>query len=181
MESIVGARVEATASAGESRDSVTTLVPTIPFFSPNSTVSMDMEVLSPNSAILDKTRELCTLVLGSTEYQENLKKVSAFFNDDDAQNRYHEFNELGKMLHQKQEAGALTNADVKKFDTQRDALKADPITGGFMEAEKTLNGIVAQISELVGKSLELGRVAEPEDLADEGCCGGGGGGGCGCG
>ncbi|MDA8908946.1 MAG: YlbF family regulator [Verrucomicrobiales bacterium] len=136
-----------------------------------------MEVLSPNSAILDKTRELCTLILQSGEYQENVSKIETFFRNDDAQASYKEFAALGETLHQKQQAGLLSDEDVAGYDEKLKALKADPVTGEFMEAEQTLNGIVAQISKTVGKTLELGRLPEPEDMEEGGCCGGGG---CGC-
>lgn len=136
-----------------------------------------MEVLSPNSAILDKTRELCTLILQSGEYQENVSKIETFFKNDDAQASYKEFAELGETLHQKQQAGLLSDEDVAGYDEKLKALKADSVTGEFMEAEQTLNGIVAQISKTVGKTLELGRLPEPEDMEEGGCCGGGG---CGC-
>lgn len=139
-----------------------------------------MEVLSPNSAILDKTRELCSMILQSNEYQENVSKIQRFAKNEEAQVAYREFAELGETLQQKQQAGLLTDEDVAGFDEKMAALKADPITGEFMEAEQTLNGMVAQISKTVGKTLELGRLPEPEDLEDSGCCGGGGGGGCGC-
>ena len=120
-----------------------------------------MEVLSPNSAILDKTRELCTLILQSGEYQENVSKIETFFRNDDAQASYKEFAALGETLHQKQQAGLLSDEDVAGYDEKLKALKADPVTGEFMEAEQTLNGIVAQISKTVGKTLELGRLPEP--------------------
>jgi cell fate (sporulation/competence/biofilm development) regulator YlbF (YheA/YmcA/DUF963 family) len=136
-----------------------------------------MEVLSPNSAILDKTRELCTLILQSGEYQENVSKIETFFKNEDAQASYKEFAALGETLHQKQQAGLLSDEDVAGYDEKLKALKADPVTGEFMEAEQTLNGIVAQISKTVGKTLELGRLPEPEDMEEGGCCGGGG---CGC-
>ena len=50
-----------------------------------------METLSPNSAILDKTRELCTLILQSGEYRDNVSKIDAFFNDKAAQSAYRNF------------------------------------------------------------------------------------------
>ncbi|MDF1823144.1 MAG: YlbF family regulator [Verrucomicrobiales bacterium] len=136
-----------------------------------------MEVLSPNSAILDKTRELCSLILQSGEYQENVSKIEAFFKNEEAQSSYKEFVALGESLHQKQQAGALSDEDVAGYDEKLKALKADSVTGAFMQAEETLNGMVAQISKTVGKTLELGRLPEPEDMEEGGCCGGGG---CGC-
>lgn len=137
-----------------------------------------MEVLSPNSAILEKTRELCSLILSSGEYQENVSKITTFFENKEAQKAYREFNEFGEQLHQKQQAGILTDNDVSAYDLKMKALKEDPVTSAFMEAEQALNGIVAQISKTVGKTLELGRLPEPEDMEDDGCCSSGG---CGCG
>lgn len=136
-----------------------------------------MEVLSPNSAILDKTRELCSLILQSGEYTENVEKIEAFFADDDAQATYREFAALGETLHQKQHEGSLTQEDITGYEEKLAELKENPIAADFMNAEETLNGIVKQISTHVGKTLELGRLPEPEDLESGGCCGGG----CGCG
>jgi len=136
-----------------------------------------MATLSPNSAVLDKTRELCTLILQSGEYTENVSRIETFFQDEEAQASYREFAALGEELHQKQQAGTLSDTDVANYDAKLNALKAHPVTGGFMEAEATLNGIVQQVSKYVGKSLELGRLPEPEDLDDGGCCNSGG---CGC-
>jgi cell fate (sporulation/competence/biofilm development) regulator YlbF (YheA/YmcA/DUF963 family) len=135
-----------------------------------------MEILSPNSAILDKTRELCTLILQSGEYRDNVSKIDAFFNDKSAQSAYRNFSKLGESLHQKQHAGELTQADIDGYDKEMAALRDNPVTAAFMDAEETLNGIVSQVSKLVGKSLELGRLPEPEELSD-GCCNSGG---CGC-
>ena len=136
-----------------------------------------METLSPNSAILEKTRELCSLILQSSEYQENVTKIDAFFKNDEAQATYREFAQLGEELHQKQQGGALEQSDIEGYEAKLAALKEDPITGAFMGAEENLNGIVQQVSKTVGKTLELGRLPEPEDLEESGCCSSGG---CGC-
>ncbi|MEM9017037.1 MAG: YlbF family regulator [Verrucomicrobiota bacterium] len=136
-----------------------------------------METLSPNSAVFEKTRELCSLLLSSGEYKENVAKIKTFFENEEAQASYREFASLGEELQQKQQAGLLSDDDIAKYDEKLQALKADPISGDFMSAEETLNAIVQQISKHVGKTLELGRLPDPEDLDDGGCCGGGG---CGC-
>ncbi len=136
-----------------------------------------MEVLSPNSAILDKTRELCSLILQSGEYQENVAKIEAFFKDEEAQESYRAFAKLGEEMHAKQQDGELQQSDVDHYEAQLAALKENPTTGDFMEAEAALNGIVQQIAKQVGKTLELGHLPTPEDLEDGGCCSSGG---CGC-
>lgn len=136
-----------------------------------------METLSPNSAILEKTRELCSLILQSGEYKENVEKIDAFFSDESAQASYREFASLGESLHEKQQGGTLTQADVEGYEAKLKTLKENPVTGAFMQAEESLNGMVKQISKTVGKTLELGRLPEPEDLEEGGCCSSGG---CGC-
>ncbi|MEM9281892.1 MAG: YlbF family regulator [Verrucomicrobiota bacterium] len=144
-----------------------------------------MEVLSPNSAILEKTRELCSLILQSGEYQENVAKIETFFSTDGAQEKYRSFAALGEELHEKQQAGTITEADISGYEASLQELKSNEVTSNFMDAEASLNGMLSQISKLVGKTLELGRLPNPDDL-DSGCCGGGGGGGgnsgggCGC-
>jgi cell fate (sporulation/competence/biofilm development) regulator YlbF (YheA/YmcA/DUF963 family) len=139
-----------------------------------------METLSPNSAILEKTRELCTLILQSGEYQENVAKIEAFFADDDAQTDYRAFAKLGEDLHQKQQAGEITEDDITGYETKLNEIKSNEVTSSFMNAEEALNSMASQISKQVGKTLELGRLPTPEDLEGGGCCGGGSCGGDSC-
>jgi len=136
-----------------------------------------METLSLNSAIIEKTRELCSLVLDSADYKENVVKIEAFFADEEAQKSYREFSSLGQELHQKQHAGELTEEDISGYEAKKAALGENPVISGFMESESHLNSIVQQVAKHVGKTLELGRLPEPEDLQDSGCCSEGG---CGC-
>ena len=132
-----------------------------------------METLSPNSAILEKTRELCTLILQSGEYQENVAKIEAFFADDGAQADYRAFAKLGEDLHHKQQAGEITEDDITGYETKLNEIKSNEVTSNFMNAEEALNSMASQISKQVGKTLELGRLPTPEDLESGGCCGGG--------
>ena len=136
-----------------------------------------METLSLNSAVLEKTRELCSLILQSGEYKENVAKIETFFHDEEAQAQYRSFAELGEELHQKQQAGTITQDDVQGYEGKLESLKENSVTADFMDAEGTLNGMVQQISKQIGKTLELGRLPEPEDLEESGCCSSGG---CGC-
>ncbi len=136
-----------------------------------------METLSLNSAVIEKTRELCSLILESSDYKENVVKIEAFFADDDAQKAYRSFSELGQELHQKQHAGELSEEDVKGYEEQKATLHGNPVIDGFMQSETVLNSIVQQVAKHVGKTLELGHLPEPEDLQESDCCSSGG---CGC-
>lgn len=136
-----------------------------------------MDTLPLNSAIAGKTRELCALLLESPDYKSNVAKIETFFGDESAQQQYRDFAELGEQLQQKQHAGELTQPDVDLYQEKEAALREHPVAGPFLEAESQLNDLAKQISKHVAKTLELGRVPGPEDLAEDGCCGGGG---CGC-
>jgi len=141
---------------------------------------METTALPLNSSIIEKTRDLCSLILTSPEYKGNLEKIEAFFADVSAQQSYREFSQLGELLNEKQHAGELTQDDVANYEKKQSELRENPVVDGFMSAEESLNAIARQISQHVGKSLELGRLPDPEDFDSSGCCGGGGGGGCGC-
>jgi len=137
------------------------------------------QVLAPNSAILEKTRELCSLILQSSEYKENAAKVEAFFKDHAAQASYQKFVALGESMGQKQRGGTLTQTEIDKFNDELEKIEAHPVTGPFMAAEEVLNGILRQVSRHVGKTLELGHLPTPDDLVESGgCCGSGGCGSC---
>lgn len=138
---------------------------------------METTTLPLNSAILEKTRELCTLILGSPEYKGNLAKIEAFFKDEAAQDSYRAFSQLGQEMHTKQHAGELTQDDISNYDKKQEELRGNALTNDFMNAEEGLNNIAREISQHVGKSLELGRLPDPEDFESSGgCCGGSGGG-----
>ena len=93
-----------------------------------------MEVLSPNSVILEKTRELCSLILQSGEYKENVTKIEAFFSNEEAQVEYRSFAKLGEDLHQKQHAGEITDEDIASYEAKLAELKSTEVTAEFMGA-----------------------------------------------
>jgi len=138
---------------------------------------MQTQTLPLNSAAIEKTRELCTLILESDSYRDQVARIEGFFEDDAAQQQYRDFSQLGQELHQKQQEGALTEDDIALYERKQSELNGNETVAGFMEAESVLNGIVKEVSRFVGKSLELGRLPEPEDLDSGECCNSGG---CGC-
>ena len=143
---------------------------------------MRMTLLADNSTILIKTKELCAEIAGHPVFLQHQARIESFLDDDAARTQYKDAHELGEQLHQKQHAGLeLGTAEIKAFETARDALFGNPIACEFMEAQHSLETLRKEITKLVGMTLELGRVPTEEDLAEAGggCCGGGGG-GCGC-
>ena len=58
---------------------------------------------------------------------------------------------------------------------QREALLGNPVARGFLDAQEELNSIQESIQSHVAKTLELGRLPQPEDFEGGSC-----GHGCGC-
>jgi cell fate (sporulation/competence/biofilm development) regulator YlbF (YheA/YmcA/DUF963 family) len=129
-----------------------------------------------------KIRDLCEAILADPGYQSLMARVDAFLDNESAKEQYRAATELGHELQQKQRAGMeLQDAEVMLFEKQRDALFDNSIIREFISAQRELGDMQSSLTAWVEKTIELGRLPEPEDLADSGggCCGGGGG-GCGC-
>ena len=142
-----------------------------------------MNLLADDSAVMAKTKELCSAIADDPEYKELLGKVERFLEDDAARLMYQGVHERGEELHQKQHAGLeLSEVEIRDFESARDTLMQNPVAKEFMDAQQDLQSVQVAIGKFVGMTLELGRVPSAEDLQsqDDGCCGGGGGGGCGC-
>lgn len=142
-----------------------------------------MNILEDSSAVMDKTRELCSAIVDDSDFGTLQKDVEAFFANDEARDGFRKVQEWGDELNQKQQAGLeLADAEIKDFETARESLFANPVAANFLNAQQTLQAVQQSIGQYVGMTLELGRVPTTEDFAaqNDGCCGGGGGGGCGC-
>lgn len=127
-----------------------------------------------------KLRELCQAILVEPDYQSLMARVDSFLDNESAKDQYRAATELGQELQQKQRAGIeLPDAEVMFFEKQRDALFDNSIIREFISAQRELADMRSRLTTWIEKTIELGRLPEPEDLAEHGggCCGGG----CGCG
>ena len=138
-----------------------------------------MSAVAEESAIIAKTQELCAEIVADPSFRANQAKVERFLADDAARLQYQSVHERGDELAHKQRAGIeLSKSEVKEFEAARDALFANEVARDFLEAQRELEQIQAEIGKYVGATIELGRVATAEDISESGgCCGGG----CGCG
>ncbi|MGC4015262.1 MAG: YlbF family regulator [Luteolibacter sp.] len=140
-----------------------------------------MSILSEDSSVISKTKELCAQIVAEPRYKELQNQVERFLDDDASRLQDQSVHERGEELHQKQHAGVqLGAAEIREFESARDALFQNEIARGFLEAQRELESIQQTIGKYIGMTLELGRVPESEDFAEaeDGCCGGHGGGGC---
>lgn len=128
-------------------------------------------------AVLEKTRELCAALAAEPGIISIRQRINAFIQDDRSREQYETLMATGQRLQEKQQrAQPLSAEEIEEFERQRDALLANPIARGFLEAQDELHSLQDSIHQHITKTLELGRVPEPEDFEDGSC-----GPGCGCG
>lgn len=141
-----------------------------------------MSIVAEDSAVIEKTKELCAQIASDPAFLKLQSDVERFLADDSARLQYQSVHERGEELHHKQHAGVELGAtEIREFESARDALFENEIARDFLSAQRELETLQKQIGKYVGGTIELGRVPTEEELADKGgCCGGGGGGGGGC-
>lgn len=131
----------------------------------------------PTDNLIDlKTRELCEAIVAQPDFLAAQRRVEAFMANDQARSHYESVVNKGQELHEKQHrAEPLNGEEIAAFEKDREALLANPVARGFMEAQEELHDLQHSIQKQIKKTLELGRVPTAEDL-EEGSCGHG----CGC-
>lgn len=128
-------------------------------------------------AVLEKTRELCAALAAEPGVISIRQRINAFIADDQSRSQYEALMLTGQRLQEKQQrALPLSIEEIQEFERQRDALLANPVARGFLEAQDELHRLQESIQQHITKTLELGRVPESQDF-EEGDCGPG----CGCG
>lgn len=136
-----------------------------------------MQIISEESAIIQKTKELCQAILDHPDYHSMRRQIDTFLTDDAAKAQYQLVSEKGEFLNHKQQQGVtLTDEEINEFERERDVLFKNPIARGFLNAQQELHKVQESVSQYVAKTFELGRVPETDDF-DSGSCGPS----CGCG
>ena len=138
-----------------------------------------MPLTAENSAILDKTRELCQSIVEHPDYQSLRKNIDSFLANDQARNEYQSLVEKSEELNHKQHQGVrLSQQEISEFESQREKVVNNPLSAEFIRAQQQMHEMQESIGRFVSKTFELGRVPADEEL--EGGGGGCGHGGCGC-
>lgn len=128
------------------------------------------------SSVLDKTRELCDAILGDNAFVAARQNIDAFMADEPAQKQYEALMQKGQALQEKQERSLpLSGEEISEFEKQREAILANPVARGFMDAQEQLHEIQETVQKHVSKTLQLGRIPQSEDFGGGSC-----GHGCGC-
>lgn len=135
-----------------------------------------MTTQTNGNTVLEKTRELCAAIVAEPKMISIRERISTFMADDKSRTEYESLMTKGQALQEKQQRSlSLAGEEIFEFERQRDALLANPVATGFLDAQQELHEIQESIHKHISKTLELGRVPAPEDLEEDSC-----GHGCGC-
>ena len=136
-----------------------------------------MTLQATETAVVQKTRELCETLTRQPEFQQIRQRIDAFMASDEAKSQYQNLFEKREFLEHKQQTGAkVTEAEIDEFNKQRDALVNNPIARGFLDAQEEMHKVQETVGQYVAKTFELGRLPTEADF-DSGSCGPS----CGCG
>lgn len=129
-----------------------------------------------NSEVMQKTRELCEMIIARPEFRSIQARVDAFAADTEARELYESIVEKSEELQGRQESGQpIDDGEMESFDGLRKRLVENPVARAFMEAREEAHDMQMSVRRYISKTFELGRLPGAEDL--EGGCGSHG---CGC-
>jgi cell fate (sporulation/competence/biofilm development) regulator YlbF (YheA/YmcA/DUF963 family) len=129
-----------------------------------------------DTAVQQKTRELCEAILAEPAVTAIRQRIDTFMADGLSRSQYETLMMKGQALQEKQQRSLpLSGEEISEFEREREAILNNPVARGFLDAQEELNQLQESIQTQVAKTLELGRLPQPEDL-DSGSCGHG----CGC-
>jgi cell fate (sporulation/competence/biofilm development) regulator YlbF (YheA/YmcA/DUF963 family) len=135
-----------------------------------------MQTTLEETAINQKTRELCQAILEDPAMQSIRQRVEAFNADDQSRALLDGLMAKGQALSEKQRmALAVSDEEADDFEKHRAAVFANPVTRAFLDAQEEMHQVQESVQKYISKTLELGRMPGPDDLS-EGSCGHG----CGC-
>ncbi len=135
-----------------------------------------MQLISTESAIVVKTRELCQTILDQPDFQTLRGQIDAFMADGLAKSQYQQVVEKGELLNHKQNTGQpLSSEEIADFEENREALVNNPVARDFLDAQQAMHKLQESVDQYLAKTFELGRVPGADEF-ESGSCGHG----CGC-
>jgi len=143
-----------------------------------ATIEMDrfMETMTENSAILEKTKELCQAILDEPNIRSIRERMNVFMGDEQARSLYDGLVTKGQALQQKQQLSMpVSGEEMADFEQHRTALFNNPVARGFLDAQEEMHQVQESVQHYVSKTLELGRLPTDEEINGGSC-----GHGCGC-
>jgi cell fate (sporulation/competence/biofilm development) regulator YlbF (YheA/YmcA/DUF963 family) len=132
-----------------------------------------MQTTFEDTPVIQKTKELCQVILDQPNVQSIRQRIDAFMGDGKTREEYDGLVNKGQALEQKQKMSEpLTRDEIDDFEQHRDALLQNPVARAFLDAQEELHEVQKSVHQYVRKTLELGRLPTDEEVT--GPCGQGG-------
>lgn len=132
---------------------------------------MKLTIQTDNSPILQKTKELCQIILDQPAYQEMRAAITAFVSNAELTEQYKNLCDQQETLHAKYESGQdVTDEEMKAFETLEHAFLNNPQAQAFIDVQQKMHKTEKTITQYIHKTFELGRVPTSEDF-ESGSCG----------
>jgi cell fate (sporulation/competence/biofilm development) regulator YlbF (YheA/YmcA/DUF963 family) len=129
-----------------------------------------MDSTVKESAIIQKTLELCQVITDQPDFQSLKGKLDAFMSDELLKFEFQQVNELSNLLQMKQSHGlAPKDEEIAQFEKLRGALMENPVAKDFIDAQQELQKLHEEVGRFLNKTFELGRRPEYEDVHDGSC------------
>ena len=94
------------------------------------------------TAIAQKTRELCQTILDEPSLQAVRQRIDTFMADEAIRAQYDGLVDKGQALQQKQQMSqSLTGEEISDFEQHRDSLLKNPVARGFLDAQQELHEV----------------------------------------
>ena len=127
-------------------------------------------------AILQKTKELCQVILDQPAMKSIRQRIDAFLGDASTRTDYEALVNKGQSLQEKQQtAVALTGEEISDFEQHRDRLLQNRVARDYLDAQEELRQVQQSVHQYVNKTLELWRLPTEDEMSCGSC-----GGGCSC-
>ena len=124
-----------------------------------------MQATTEDSVVVQKTKELCRVILEQPEFIKIRQGLDAFMSNDEVRGQYQSLSEKGEFLqHKQQTGGELSDQEVAEFERERDSFLKNPVARGFLDAQQEMHRMQESVTHYVNKTFELGRVPEESDF-----------------
>ena len=125
-----------------------------------------MHIISEDSPVQQKIRDLCQAIVDHPEFGEILQRNLSFQADSALQQQLQQLNETMAQLQEKQQQGQpLTESEMAAFEQLRSDFLKQPLATAYVEAQQEVQAVRKVVGQYVSRTFELGRMPQKEDLA----------------
>jgi cell fate (sporulation/competence/biofilm development) regulator YlbF (YheA/YmcA/DUF963 family) len=126
--------------------------------------------LDEQSAVMEKTRELCQAILQQPAVASAREAIAAFMENEAAHADYQALIGKGQALQEKQERSLpLSEQEIADFESHREKVLGNPVAKAFLDAQQAVQEVRHSVNKFVSMSLETGKVPTVEDFQAATC------------